>query len=76
MLFVHNKDLPGVVGKVGGILGDAKINIAEYILSRSNSSEAFGVIKVDEKLNPNLLKQLVDLYEIIDVKQIGLNEEI
>ena len=75
MLFVHNKDLPGVVGKVGGILGDANINIAEYILSRSNTSEAFGVIKVDEEVNSELLNKLMSLNEILDVRQIGLNEE-
>ena len=73
MLFLKNKDLPGVIGKVGGILGDANINIAEYILSRSNSSEALGVVKVDEKLSKELVDKLVSLNEIINVKQIDLN---
>ena len=73
MLFVQNKDLPGVIGKVGGVLGDANINIAEYILSRSNSSEALGVVKVDEKLSNELINKLTGINEILDVKQIDLN---
>ena len=73
MLFLKNKDLPGVIGKVGGILGDANINIAEYILSRSNSSEALGVVKVDEKLSKELVDKLVSLNEIINIKKIDLN---
>ena len=73
MLFVQNKDLPGVIGKVGGVLGDANINIAEYILSRSNSTEALGVVKVDEKLSNELINKLIGINEILDVKQIDLN---
>ena len=53
-------------------MGNANINIAEYILSRSNTSEAFGVIKVDESLNSNLLKQLIDLDEILNIRQIEI----
>ena len=34
MLFMSNKDVPGVIGKIGTFLGDNSINIASYILSR------------------------------------------
>ena len=70
IILSRNKDIPGVVGKVGTILGESRINIAEYILSRSNSSEAFGVIKVDERLNSDLLKELINLDEILNIIQI------
>src|SRR5205085_4853702 len=34
LIYVINKDVPGVVGKVGTLLGDREINIAEYNLAR------------------------------------------
>jgi D-3-phosphoglycerate dehydrogenase len=35
MLFVRNQDKPGFIGRLGGALGDAKINIANFMLGRS-----------------------------------------
>ena len=35
LLYIINKDVPGVVGKVGTLLGDREINIAEYNLARN-----------------------------------------
>ena len=34
LLFIQNDDVPGVVGKVGTILGENKINIVAYLLSQ------------------------------------------
>ena len=73
MLLMQNKDIPGVVGKVGGILGKAKINIGEYILSRSaGATIALSVIKIDEEIDDQLIKELIELDEIIDLKQIHI----
>ena len=34
LIFLRNRDVPGVIGKVGTILGDHKINIADFSLGR------------------------------------------
>ena len=34
MLFIKNKDVPGVVGTIGTILGNNSVNIAGYVLGR------------------------------------------
>ena len=34
LLFIKNDDVPGVVGKVGTILGENEINIGAYLLSQ------------------------------------------
>jgi D-3-phosphoglycerate dehydrogenase len=34
MLFIKNKDVPGVIGRVGTILGEKDINISGYLLSK------------------------------------------
>ena len=45
MLFIKNKDVPGVIGKIGTILGDLDVNIAGYLLSRIEKSDyAYAVL--------------------------------
>lgn len=71
MLFVQNKDVPGVIGKVGMMLGKGNINIAEYLLSRTdNSDSAYSVIKVDGQIDEKLLATLSNVDEILDIKQL------
>ena len=73
MLFIQNKDVPGVIGKVGVILSDANVNIGEFILSRTTSKEiAYSVIKVDEKIDSALLNQLMQIDEIVSIKQLSI----
>jgi D-3-phosphoglycerate dehydrogenase / 2-oxoglutarate reductase len=40
LLVVHNEDVPGVIGVVGGILGDAGVNISDFHVGRSPSGAA------------------------------------
>jgi D-3-phosphoglycerate dehydrogenase len=47
MVVIHNKDLPGVIGDVGTILGRHGINIANFALGR-DGDRAIGVVNVDE----------------------------
>ncbi|MAD51461.1 MAG: phosphoglycerate dehydrogenase [Candidatus Marinimicrobia bacterium] len=72
LLFVHNKDVPGVVGKVGTALGSSQINIGAYILSRDAvDGEAFAVIRVDNEVPEKILTELADMQEIISIQQIN-----
>jgi ACT domain. len=71
MLFTRNNDVPGVIGKVGTMLGKANVNIGAYLLSREmNDGEAFSVIRVDNPVAENILNDLQDLPEIISVQQL------
>jgi len=53
LLCIRNKDVPGVVGRMGTILGEHKINIANFALGRSVRSQsvpqgqALAVIQID-----------------------------
>ena len=70
-LFGQNKDVPGVIGKVGMILGEGGVNIAEYLLSRTpNNDSAYSVIKFDGEINEELLESLKKVDEILTVKQL------
>src|ERR1700741_958562 len=37
LIYLRNRDVPGVIGKVGTILGEAEINIAEFSLGRQGN---------------------------------------
>ena len=56
MLLIENIDVPGVIGKVGKILGDSIVNIAEFLLSRTSKGDnAFSIVKVDERISEKLM---------------------
>ena len=62
MLIMRNSDTPGVIGRVGTILGDNQINIANFALGRSDTSqEAVGIVNVDSEIPDAVLKALCDL---------------
>jgi len=60
MILFKNSDVPGVIGQVGQILGNNKINIADFRLSR-NDKGALAVIIVDNNVNANIIKELENL---------------
>ena len=73
MLFIQNRDVPGVIGKVGSILGENKINIGEYLLSRTSKNDiAYAVVKLDCKLDSYIIDSLKNLDEIVKIQQLKL----
>lgn len=73
MLFVINNDTPGVVGKIGSLLGKYKVNIASYLLGRVDGSKnAYGVIKLDSALDDSILVDLKKFEEIVKLWQINV----
>jgi D-3-phosphoglycerate dehydrogenase / 2-oxoglutarate reductase len=53
LVTIRNKDVPGVIGRIGTILGEHKLNIANFALGRSTRSpkvpqgEALAVVQID-----------------------------
>ena len=74
MLFIENIDVPGVIGKVGKTLGDKNINIAAYLLNRSNKDgRAFAVIRLDNEVNDEDLVALEQLEEVEWIECVNVN---
>lgn len=66
MVFIRNKDVPGVVGSIGKILGEENVNIATMQLGRNKEEgEALMVLNVDNKVSNNTLKNLESKCEAI-----------
>jgi D-3-phosphoglycerate dehydrogenase len=64
LLVLRNKDVPGVVGKLGTTLGDANVNIAEIHLARLPEGDAIAVIRIDEEPGSQLIDALCSLPEV------------
>ncbi len=57
MLYVANRDLPGFVGQLGGVLGGSGVNIASFNLGRTKpGGKAAALIAVDAPVPPETLK--------------------
>ncbi|HVB29067.1 MAG TPA: phosphoglycerate dehydrogenase [Terriglobia bacterium] len=59
LLFLRNQDVPGVIGRVGTILGEKKVNIASFALGRSQQAgEAIGLVNVDNPVSQEVLDEI------------------
>jgi len=72
-LFFTNRDRPGVIGKVGTILGENRINVAGFYLGReSYQGSAMGFVALDSRVPEGVLGEIVELEEIIEAREIVL----
>lgn len=61
LLVVRNVDKPGIVGKLGTILGDCEVNIANMSLSRAEDREwALTICELDHEPPESALQALVE----------------
>jgi D-3-phosphoglycerate dehydrogenase len=73
VLYILNRDVPGVVGRVGTTLGDHEVNIAEYNLARSDAGgTAMAIITIDSPLSTDALTALRVMPAIKEVRQLRL----
>ncbi|HTS87343.1 MAG TPA: phosphoglycerate dehydrogenase [Gemmatimonadales bacterium] len=74
VLVLHNHDVPGVIGRVGTLLGNAGINIAEYHQARLTAGgDALAVVSIDAALPGAVGEALRALPEIRSVAQVVLD---
>jgi len=73
LVVIRNQDVPGVIGHIGTILGEAKLNIASFALGRTGSKgsrvpagHALAVVQLDvpEESQPALQQALVALRKV------------
>jgi len=65
LIVLTNKDVPGVIGRVGTLLGEAHINIASYHQSRlAQGGDALAAISVDDDVPPEVCRKLLQLPDV------------
>jgi D-3-phosphoglycerate dehydrogenase len=73
MLVMRNHDVPGVIGRVGTILGERGVNISHFHLGRrERGGEAMAVIEIDARIDKDSLTELRSLSEVILAREIEL----
>jgi D-3-phosphoglycerate dehydrogenase len=59
ILLIRNQDIPGVIGRIGTLLGSHSINIANFTLGRNPQlGEAIAIINVDQQVPADVLKAI------------------
>jgi D-3-phosphoglycerate dehydrogenase len=81
LIYLRNQDVPGVIGKVGTILGKHGINIANFSLGRRSeepsagaSREAIAVVQVDGSVPDAVISELKGVPAIHQAKSVRLAE--
>ncbi|MBP1987381.1 phosphoglycerate dehydrogenase [Halolamina salifodinae] len=73
MLVAWNKDVPGVIGLIGSVLGEYDVNIAGMYNARGTiGGEALTVYSLDDDVPEAALSELEADSRIIDVTQLSL----
>ena len=72
---VRNSDVPGVIGKLGTVVGEHRINIANFALGRGEGfaqGTALAVIQIDGEATAALLRQLRAIPAVHEVQLVEL----
>jgi len=68
ILIVENDNVPGIIGKVGTILGDAKVNISHVSSGRDgDSNKALNVFNIQGDVTEDLLKKVKNIQGVNQV---------
>ena len=73
LLFAHN-DVPGIIGKVGNILGSQAVNIAQMAVGRAGEAggEAIGVLNLDSIPPEQAMQEILDVEGVHKAKVITM----
>ncbi|HEY1757803.1 MAG TPA: phosphoglycerate dehydrogenase [Bryobacteraceae bacterium] len=77
LVTIRNKDVPGVIGRIGTILGEHNVNIANFALGRANGhgdtpASALSVVQVDGNVTDAVLRELRAIPAITGVRVVTL----
>jgi len=76
LLVCRNLDVPGVIGKIGTILGEQGVNIANFALGRERGGEkpvkALAVVQVDAPVSSAVLDALMTIEALLETRLVQL----
>jgi D-3-phosphoglycerate dehydrogenase len=75
LLLIRNRDVPGVVGKIGTALGQLGVNIATYVLGRrapTVGSDALALVGLDGTVENSVVQNILGLPSITEARLIRL----
>jgi len=77
LVVCRNFDVPGVIGRIGTILGQQGVNIANFALGRERAGgkpvKALAVVQVDEPVSEKVLEALKVIEALLEARLVKLN---
>ncbi|HJQ11310.1 MAG TPA: phosphoglycerate dehydrogenase [Gemmatimonadaceae bacterium] len=74
LLILTNNDVPGVIGRVGTLLGEAGVNIAEYHQARlAQGGQALAAVSVDGDISETIRESLLRLPDVSSAAVVCFN---
>ncbi|HHG90902.1 MAG TPA: phosphoglycerate dehydrogenase, partial [Devosia sp.] len=71
MLYITNADKPGFIGRLGTLLGDLNINIANFNLGRMSAGEdAIALLNIDSEMSEEQLAKVAALEGVVQAKSL------
>ncbi len=77
LLLTRNRDVPGVIGQIGTVLGNLGVNIATFALGRRDpvaGSDAVALVRLDGEVSPSIVQNIVAIPSITEARLIRLPE--
>ncbi|MFO0074208.1 MAG: phosphoglycerate dehydrogenase, partial [Gemmatimonas sp.] len=76
LLILTNPDVPGVIGRVGTLLGEQHVNIAEYHQARlAQGGDALAAVSVDGEVSEVTRKALLELPDVLTASVVQFRDE-
>jgi D-3-phosphoglycerate dehydrogenase len=74
MLYITNEDKPGFIGRLGTLLGQLGINIANFNLGRvEQGKDAIALVSIDSNLSDEQLADIAGLEGVVQAKRLAFN---
>ena len=74
MLFTLHRDMPGLIGKIGSLLGNYNVNIASMQVGRKIvRGDAVMVLMIDDPLPDGLLTEIMNVPNVTDAYTVNLS---
>ncbi len=74
LLVTRHLDRPGVIGKIGTLMGSSKVNISRLQLGSTEAGDetAIGILNIDSPLSAELLREIQNIPNILEARYVRL----
>ena len=74
MLFTLHRDMPGIIGRIGSLLGNYNVNIASMQVGRKIvRGDAVMVLMIDDPLPDGILEEILNVPNVTDAYTVNLS---
>jgi D-3-phosphoglycerate dehydrogenase len=82
LIALRNQDVPGVIGRIGTVIGEHGINVANFALGRADETHphaqgmALAVIQIEGELTEALVRALRSIDAVVEVRLVRLEPSL